>query len=413
MTSDSSLPLTMIVPDFPFSYDRWLSHPEGLGSVPSDRIGAEVAVVGGGMAGMTAAYELMRLGLRPVVYEAGQLGGRMRSVPFPKHPRHIAEMGAMRFPLSARSLFHYVGLLGLTSRPFPNPLAPQTPSTVIDLNGSQVSTRGEDELPEVYREVADAWAKSLQERTELSLMRSAIRERDVCTLKSVWNRIVREFDDVSFYGFLAGSPAFRSFRHREIFGQVGFGTGGWDTDFPNSVLEVLRVVFTGADTDQVLLEGGAQQVPCGLWTHAPAAAARWPAGTTLASLHEDGPRPAVTALRRRGDNIQVEDKSGEARDYPAVVFTPHVWTLLSRIECDSSLLTTPQWLAVERTHYMGSSKLFVLTDRPFWRDTDPRTGRDTMGMTLTDRMPRGGASMSFVKAGLLILRVLVLFRLRG
>ncbi|WP_176482500.1 hypothetical protein, partial [Streptomyces albidoflavus] len=27
----------------------------------------------------------------------------------------------------------------------------------------------------------------------------------------------------------------------EIFGQVGFGTGGWDTDFPNSILEILRV----------------------------------------------------------------------------------------------------------------------------------------------------------------------------
>jgi monoamine oxidase len=28
-------------------------------------------------------------------------------------------------------------------------------------------------------------------------------------------------------------------------------------------------------------------------------------------------------------------------------------------------------------------------DRPFWLDPDPVTGRDTMSMTLTDRMPRG------------------------
>ncbi|MBT2481859.1 NAD(P)/FAD-dependent oxidoreductase [Streptomyces sp. ISL-94] len=389
MTSASSPPVTMLVPDFPFSYDRWLSHPTGLGSVPPDKLGTEVAVIGGGMAGLTAAYELMRLGLRPVVYEAGELGGRMRSVPFPAHPEHVAEMGAMRFPLSARALFHYIDRLGITTRPFPNPLAPQTPATLIDLGGRREWARTEDELPEVYREVADAWAKSLQERTELSLMQSAIRERDVSTLKGVWNRLVGEYDDVSFYGFLAGSPAFRSFKHREIFGQVGFGTGGWDTDFPNSFLEILRVVFTDADAEQVLVDGGAQRIPRALWDHAPAGLAHWPAGTTLASLHAGGPRPAVTALRRRGDGIRVEDAAGEARDYPAVVFTPHVWNLLGRIGCDDSLLSTPEWIAVERTHYMGSSKLFVLTDRPFWRDTDPLTGRDTMAMTLTDRMARG------------------------
>ena len=63
--------------------------------------------------------------------------------------------------------------------------------------------------------------------------------------------------------------------------------------------------------------------------------------------------------------------------------------LLSRIACDDSLLPIDHWTAVERTHYMESSKLFVSVDRPFWRDRDPRTGRDVMPMTLTDRMTRG------------------------
>jgi tryptophan 2-monooxygenase len=29
-----------------------------------------------------------------------------------------------------------------------------------------------------------------------------------------------------------------------------------------------------------------------------------------------------------------------------------------------------------------------MVDRPFWKDTDPRTGRDVMSMTLTDRLTR-------------------------
>ncbi|MER5358344.1 NAD(P)/FAD-dependent oxidoreductase [Streptomyces sp. NPDC002785] len=390
MTSAISAPTTMLVPDFPFSYDSWLRHPAGLGALPPAAAGTEVAVIGGGMAGLTAAYELMRLGMHPVLYEAEQLGGRMRSVPFAGNPEYVAEMGAMRFPVSARSLFHYIELLGLGTRPFPNPLSPSTPSTLINLNGIRHRASTAAELPDIYQEVADAWEKALQERAELSTVRDAIQRRDVEMLKAVWNRLVRDYDDQSFYGFLATSGAFQSFRQREIFGQVGFGTGGWDTDFPNSVLEILRVVFTEADDNQLIIEGGSQQVPLGLWKHRPHRLAHWPQGTSIASLHPGGrPLPAVTRLRRTAEGIRVTDESGRARNFPAVVFSPHVWALLNRVDCDPALLPTGHWTAVERTHYMGASKLFVLVDRPFWRDRDPATGADVMSMTLTDRMPRG------------------------
>ncbi|MGW9434439.1 flavin monoamine oxidase family protein, partial [Streptomyces decoyicus] len=65
------------------------------------------------------------------------------------------------------------------------------------------------------------------------------------------------------------------------------------------------------------------------------------------------------------------------------------WMLLSKIACDDSLFPIDHWTAMERTHYMESSKLFVPVDRPFWLDKDEDTGRDVMSMTLTDRMTRG------------------------
>ena len=71
------------------------------------------------------------------------------------------------------------------------------------------------------------------------------------------------------------------------------------------------------------------------------------------------------------------------------MFTAQSWMLLSKIECDEALFPIDHWTAIERTHYMESSKVFVPVDRPFWLDRDPATGRDTMSMTLTDRMPRG------------------------
>ena len=50
-------------------------------------------------------------------------------------------------------------------------------------------------------------------------------------IKEIWNALVPALDERTFYGFVATAEAFlkRSFHHREVFGQVGFGTGGWDT----------------------------------------------------------------------------------------------------------------------------------------------------------------------------------------
>ncbi|HEX6144959.1 MAG TPA: hypothetical protein VFZ01_19755, partial [Geminicoccaceae bacterium] len=65
VVGEDSRRITIFGPDFPFAFDDWLTHPAGLGSVPPEKHGTEVAVVGAGMAGITAAYELMKLGLKP------------------------------------------------------------------------------------------------------------------------------------------------------------------------------------------------------------------------------------------------------------------------------------------------------------------------------------------------------------
>lgn len=384
-------PLTMFGPDFPYAYDDYLAHPAGLGQIPATEHGAEVAVVGGGLSGIVAAYELMKMGLKPVVHEADRIGGRLRTVGFEGcDPSLTAEMGAMRFPPGSTALQHYIDLVGLTTRPFPNPLAPDTPSTVVDLKGESHYARTLDDLPEVYRQVMDAWNACLEEGADFSAMQRALRERDVPRIRETWSRLVAALDNQTFYGFLCDSPAFASFRHREIFGQVGFGTGGWDTDFPNSILEILRVVYTGADDDHRSIVGGSRQLPLRLWEREPRKLVHWAPGTSLASLHGGRPRPAVTRLHRAaGDRIVVTDAAGDIRSYRAVVFTAQSWMLLSKIECDDSLFPIDHWTAMERTHYMESSKLFVPVDRPFWRDKDEATGRDVMSMTLTDRMTRG------------------------
>jgi len=289
----------MFGPDFPFPFEDWIAHPAGLGSIPAGRHGEEVAVVGAGISGLVAAYELMRLGLKPVVYEASRMGGRLRSQAFEGADGVVAELGGMRFPESSTSFYHYVDMLGLQTWPFPNPLTEAAGSTVIDLEGVTYYARTLDDLPPLFTEVADAWAQALED-VRYTAIQDAIRTRDVRTLKSLWNDLVPRWDDRTFYDFVASSKAFSSlsFHHREIFGHVGFGTGGWDSDYPNSMLEIFRVVMTNCDENQRLVVGGAEQVPRGIWRHRAPRLAHWPAGTSLASVHSGAPRAGVARIAR-------------------------------------------------------------------------------------------------------------------
>ena len=396
---ESGLPVTMLNPDFPFSYDHYLAHPAGLGSVPEELHGTEVAIIGAGLSGLVTAYELMKLGLKPVVYEADQIGGRLRTAAFSSAAEVTADLGGMRFPESGRALYHYIDLLGLETREFPNPLAPATSSTVIELAGEKFYAETSADLPEFFHEVAAAWKAALRDEAHFDQMQDALRTRNTGRIKELWDSLVEAFDEESFYGFIANSKAFKDagFAHREAFGQVGFGTGGWDTDFPNSILEILRVVYTDADDRHRLIVGGAQRLPDALWNHAPSDIAHWPAGTTLASLHGGTPRGAVGRVARShspatppGESapIIVAERWGKERSYPAVVATCQSWLLSTRIDTEEELFPAEHWTAIERSHYMQSSKTFVMVDRPFWKDLDPATGRETMSMTLTDRLNR-------------------------
>ncbi|WP_085787583.1 flavin monoamine oxidase family protein [Ketogulonicigenium robustum] len=382
--------ITAFGPDFPFAYDDWLTHPAGLGRIPAQAHGKRVAIIGAGAAGITAGYELMRLGLQPIIYESGRFGGRLRSEVFEGSDGVIAELGGMRFPISSRAFYHYVAATGSETAPFPNPLTSAAGSTVIDLEGETLFARTKDDLPPLYADVAAAYASALEEGAQFSALQDAIRARDSAAVKALWNPLVAAWDERTFYDFVTTSSAFSAldFRHREVFGQVGFGTGGWDSDFPNSMLEILRVNLTELDDNQFYIKGGVENVLHRLW-RTPANCAHWGADMTLERLNSGATRSRAVGIARSGTGFAVTDQWGNRDAYDAVLVTCQSHLLTTSIQVDEDIFSQKLWMALDRTRYMQAAKTFVMVDRPFWHDINPTTGQPLLSMTLTDRITRG------------------------
>ncbi len=56
------------------------------------------------------------------------------------------------------------------------------------------------------------------EEVGFSRIQDAIRARDVATLKSLWNKLVRIWDDRTFYDFVARSDAFSKLSFNAVWG---------------------------------------------------------------------------------------------------------------------------------------------------------------------------------------------------
>ncbi|MBV6290472.1 flavin monoamine oxidase family protein [Pseudomonas aegrilactucae] len=422
--------VTALVPDFPFHYGNYLTAARAAGTplcrVPSSRWGEKVLIVGAGVAGLVAAYEVLRMGLHPIVVEASErIGGRLYSkVMGDPGTEVICELGAMRFPVSGKALFHYFDKVGMSAQAtdFPNPGTAAAVSTVIDYQGSikyYEHNSSQFPIPPEYVELEDQFfgdflggAPFHFEEIEQAMTEGSI---DQPAIKRLWNAIVKRdngssWDDASFYQALLQESGW-SKAQINLFGQIGFGTGGWNTDYPNSILEVLRVLYTGLDASHQLMHQGADALPKALWSRSP---------TSLGDACDNGQGDrSVESMTREvfADPFGLEVRhvsplpSGEfsvlmhdlKRDVQVwytvgqVVYTPHVRVLdklraagtQQQLQRMDTLLPKATWEAVKYTHYMQSAKIFAATRTPFWNDRPGEGQERPMSVTLSDSLTRG------------------------
>lgn len=104
---------------------KLLSPPPDISSYASygELRGVKIGIIGGGLAGMTAAYELRKLGADISILEASldRIGGRVYTFYFDPEGRYYGEFGAMRIPVSHETTWHYINQFGLNTLSMTSP----------------------------------------------------------------------------------------------------------------------------------------------------------------------------------------------------------------------------------------------------------------------------------------------------
>ena len=111
-----------------------LETPE-FGLEPRAQAPKRVIVIGAGMAGLVAAFELARQGHDPIVLEAqNRVGGRVYTMRY-FAPGLYAEAGAMRIPRVHDLTLEYCDLFGLELRPF----VMGNPKALVHIGGQRMT----------------------------------------------------------------------------------------------------------------------------------------------------------------------------------------------------------------------------------------------------------------------------------
>lgn len=327
---------------------------EGL--EPKPQPPKRVIVIGGGIAGLVAAFELVRQGHDPLILEAQhRVGGRVHTLRnFAKGL--YAEAGAMRIPKVHDLTLAYCELFGLEMRPF----VMGNPKTLIYVGGERMTMEeanadpgrlpfelAEHERGRTYTELWDAATAEIRELYQ--------REGDAAL-----EAIVQNYDQYSIREFLE----LRGFSEGaiELYGVMSFREANMNA----AVIEQLREIVGRAFEDMQEIVGGLDRLPWAFYDH-------------LKNYIRFGAE--VHAIEQDEDSVTVRYRTPTGRysvrgDY-AVCAIP--FSVLRDIEVNRPFSRQKQ-KAIRELNYNSSAKILFQSRHRFWEQTDGIIG----GTTVTD-----------------------------
>ena len=209
-----------------------------------------VVVVGAGMAGLVAAYELLQAGHDPIILEARQrVGGRVYTVREPFADGLHGEAGAMRLPLGHKLTLAYVEKFKLDTYPF----TMGNPKAYVHLQGKKVRAADFDPSQYDYDIAPKEMGKKPQELVDEAL--HPLKELLSNKGEAAWDEIVAKYDEFSTREFL--TRAGLSEGVIELFGILSNNESRMNYSF----VEYFRSEVEHGFSHMVQIKGGTDMLP--------------------------------------------------------------------------------------------------------------------------------------------------------
>ena len=338
----------------------------------------KIVVLGAGMAGLSAAYELSQLGHIVEILEAtNRVGGRVRTHRF-KPTGQYHELGAMRIPKSHDYTRHYIGIAGLDPKLRHFITSHENPNCFYYLRGkvcrikdAPTAVFGNYRLSALERQIALHHPGRARALFGLHLENTlkSLNDEDRASLfgdRPLTDRAA-ELENQTLGEFL--SRRLETDEARELIGSIT----GLEVWWEMGINMILRDELVDTSTGLEEIEGGLDLLPSGLAAKLPEGRIRFNVEVLSIELGKDGVRLRTRPTKSPGEDGSDWDcpptdhpPQDEQADY---VICTIPFGVLRRMELAG--LSSLKMRAIRNLNYASSTKVLLHCKERFWEMGNP------------------------------------------
>ncbi len=346
-----------------------------------------IGVIGAGLAGLSAAYELRKLGANITLYDAEEkrIGGRVYTHYF-GNSNYFAEFGAMRIPASHETTWHYINLFNLNTQSM---ASPNSNNFLYTHNIRMRRSPGGKEIEEFLYPLYDLtetekntpWPK-LSSYADTTILNNLTPEQRTEILKI----LPKYSDDYAQATKMSNKQVYERLGLSQGFIQLLSSVNPVSASFLNfSHNETMSINYTLDFTSTYRITEGMIKLPLAfinsLINNKPKELANQPLGKVSIKYGH-----VVNGISQSSDNyvnLQYTDPMGNqlAASFDLIICTIP-FTVLRDFDINP-LFSDSKMQAIRELNYMDAQKTDILFNKRFWEENQPY-GNINGGISFTD-----------------------------